>query len=108
MQNLKKKYHKEINILRTEITELTASQSLLSAKYDELQVKCEELRSATNKQSFEFAILKFNSAELEQKTKPETAKIDKIDRYSSGLNLKFHDVPEVRDEDVFQIVVKSL
>ena len=68
-------------------------------------MKCEELRNASNKQSFEFAILKFNSAELEQKTKTETAKIDKIDQYSRGLNLEFHDVPAVRDEDVFQIVV---
>ena len=79
MKNLKKKYDEEINILRTEITQLNASESFLSAKYDELQVKFEELRSASSKQSNELTILKSNSAELEQKTKTETVKIDEID-----------------------------
>ena len=105
MKNLKKKYDKEINILKTEITELNASQSFLSAKYDELQVLYEELRSASNKQSNELIRLKSNSAELKQKTKSETVKIDDIDQYSCRLNLDFHGVPEVRDEDVAQIVV---
>ena len=103
LKNLKKKYDEEINILRTEIIEPNASQSFLSAKYDELQVKYEEQRSASNKQSNELTILKSNSAELRQKTK--TVKIDEIDQYSRRLNLEFYGVPKVRDEDVPQIVV---
>ena len=103
MKNLKKKYDEEINILRTEIIGPNASQSFLSAKCDDLQVKYEELRSASNKQSNELTILKSNSAELRQKTK--TVKIDEIDQYSRRLNLEFYGVPKVRDEDVPQIVV---
>ena len=103
MKNLKKKYDEEINILRTEIIGPNASQSFLNAKYDDLQVKYEELRSASNKQSNELTILKSNSAELRQKTK--TVKIDEIDQYSRRLNLEFYGVPKVRDEDVPQIVV---
>ena len=105
MKNLKKKYDEEIDILRTKITKLNTSQSFLSAKYDELQVKYEELGSASNKQSNELTILKSNSAELEQKTKTETVKIDEIYHYSRCLNLEFRGVPEVRDEHVSQIVV---
>ena len=78
MKNLKKKYDEEINSLRTEITELNASQSFLSAKYDELQVKYQELPSASNKQSNEVITLKSNSVELEQKTKTETVKLMKL------------------------------
>ena len=65
-------------------------------------MKYEELRSASNKQSNELITLKSNSAELKQKTKTE---IVKIDQYSQRLNLEFYGKPEVRYEDVSQIMV---
>ena len=100
------KHEDELEALKVEIKEIKTSQEFICANYDNLKKEYDLLRNQNKQQADEIQKLRSNSKDLEKQSEVELNKIDQLEQYGRRQNLEFHGVPEEKDEDPTEIVMK--
>ena len=84
----KTEYLHEINALKVELLELKSSQEFVCSKHESIKSKYEKLLQKNRKQESEIISLKEQSTALENKQIKDTEKLDAVEQYGRGQNLR--------------------
>jgi len=99
-------YWNELNLVKSELSQIKTSQQFLSDKFEEMKTKIIEVSDSNSDCKKTTSKLSEDISKFVETKNNEFFKIDQLEQYGRRLNLELEEVPQYSNENVTDIVVQ--